>query len=97
MKRLVGLRVDDSMPLRGCKPPAKGFDAGIFKPRQTRLSVRRVVPQNALPTLVFFDMHCDFVCDQTQSRAMDFQEEPFQNTVDPEVRAYVYSLVSAVS
>ena len=34
--------------------------------------------------------------DTYKSKAMDF-EEPVQITVDPEVRAYVYSLVSAVS
>ena len=64
--------------------------AGIFMPRQTRLSVRRV------SGIALWLNILTFIYDQTHSKAMEF-EEPTHNSVDPEVRAYVYSLVSAVS
>lgn len=78
-----------------CKPPDKASLQGSSSLGKRVLASVASSPKTRC--LVFLDMHCLFVCDQTQSKAMDFQEEPFQNTVDPEVRAYVYSLVSAVS
>ena len=92
---------DDSMAFHFVKPSE--IIAGItcstcrdLLPRQTR----RVSGINMVRTLLgVWIYHCLFVYSitrHTRIKAMDF-EEPVQNTVDPEVRAYVYSLVSAVS
>ena len=67
-------------------------------PRQTRLSVRRVPKSRVLVPLGAWDLdfNFSFLCDRIYRNEMEV-EEPSRNIVDPEVRAYVYSLVSAVS
>ena len=86
---------DDSMAFHFVKPSE--IIAGItcstcrdLLPRQTRrVSIYMVVFRYLCLFVYYITRH-------SQTRAMNF-EEPVQNTVDPEVRAYVYSLVSAVS